>query len=293
MKKDKNDMDWVIIKSHKGIFDFDIQELIKYRDLIFLFVKRTFVARYKQTILGPLWAVFQPLLTTIIFTAVFGSLANLTTLDVKNNVYSNIPSFLFYLSGTICWSFFSSCLTETSNTFISNSSILSKVYFPRLVMPISTILSQFISFFIQFVLFCFVYIYFLFFGQTDIKLTLYLLFIPLLIIQMGMLALGFGIIISSLTTKYRDLAMLISFGLQLWQYATPVVYGLSLIPDSLFNIYFLNPMSIVIVTFRYFIFGVGYFNMYYYLYSWIITFIVLFFGIILFNRVERTFVDTV
>lgn len=284
---------WKIVTSKRNLFDFKLKELYDYRDLIFLFVKRTFVSRYKQTILGPLWAIVQPLLTTVVFTVVFGSLAGLTISDSYTVANIQIPGFVFYLSGTVCWTFFSGCLTETSNTFITNSAIMGKVYFPRLVMPVSTIFSQLISFVIQFVMFFVVWLFYVIKGGTDIQLSPYILLFPFLILQIGILGMGFGTIISSLTTKYRDLAMLVTFGVQLWQYATPVAYGISLIPEQYIGVYMLNPMTTVIVTFRYAFFGIGYFNLFYYLLSWGMTIVVLLISIVLFNRVERTFMDTI
>lgn len=287
------DKTWKTVTAKRHLFDFKVKELYDYRDLIFLFVKRTFVSRYKQTILGPLWAIIQPLLTTVIFTVVFGSLAGLTISDSYSNMDIFIPEFVFYLSGTICWAYFSGCLTETSNTFITNSAIMGKVYFPRLVMPISTIFSQLISFIIQFVMFFVIWGYYVLRGTTDIQIKTTILLAPLLVLQIGILGMGFGTIISSLTTKYRDLAMLVTFGVQLWQYATPVAYGIGLIPEKYAFWYLLNPMSSIIVTFRYAFFGTGYFDLVTYGISWITTIVVLIISVLLFNRVERTFMDTI
>ena len=283
-----------VIKPKNRLLDFhQVRETIQYRDLIFLFVKRDFVSRYKQTILGPAWAVIQPLLTTVVFTVVFGNLANLTTLDIKAEADILIPGFLFYMAGTICWSYFSSTVTSTSNTFIGNSGILGKVYFPRLVMPLSSAVSNLISFGIQFGMFLCFWGYYMMMGGTGIRLTPFALLIPLLLVQLVMLSTGVGIIISSLTTKYRDLAMLVGFGLQLWQYASPIAYGLSLIPDRYMGLYMLNPVTPVIVIFRLAVFGTGYFNWIYYLESWLLTLLLFFIGVVLFNRIERTFMDTV
>lgn len=289
----KEEQTWNTITPKRRLLDFNLKELIEYKDLIFLFVKRTFISRYKQTILGPLWAIIQPLLTTVVFTVVFGSLAGLTISDSYTSMNMNIPSFVFYLSGTICWAFFSGCLIESSNTFISNAAIMGKVYFPRLVMPISTIFSQLISFIIQFAMFFVVWIVCILGGNTDIQLTPAILLAPITVIQIGLLGMGFGTIISSLTTKYRDLAMLVTFGVQLWQYATPVAYGIALIPEKYIEWYMLNPMTSVIVTFRYAFFGNGYLNIPMYLISWVTTIVVLLISILLFNRVERTFMDTI
>ena len=283
-----------VIKPQNRLLDFhQVRETIQYRDLIFLFVKRDFVSRYKQTILGPAWAVIQPLLTTVVFTVVFGNLANLTTLDIKTETDILIPGFLFYMAGTICWSYFSSTVTSTANTFIGNSGILGKVYFPRLVMPLSSAVSNLISFGIQFGMFLCFWTYYMLKGGTDIRLTPFIMFLPLLLVQLVMLSTGVGIIISSLTTKYRDLAMLVGFGLQLWQYASPIAYGLSLIPDRYMELYMLNPVTPIIVIFRLAVFGTGYFNWIYYLESWLLTLLLFFIGVVLFNRIERTFMDTV
>ena len=273
----------VVIVPKTGWFDINFQELWKYRDLITLFVKRNFIAQYKQTILGPAWAIVQPLLTTVIFTVIFGSMAGLSA--------EGVPSFLFYMSGTIAWTYFSNCLTNTADTFTKNASILGKVYFPRLVMPISTVLTNLISLSIQFLMFlCFLIYYW---AKGQVHPNTYVLLLPVLVLQMAMLSLGSGIIISALTTKYRDLQMLVSFGVQLWMYGTPVAYDIRIIPQKYMGLYMLNPMTPVINTFRTALLGIRDFQPRYYLCGWIVTAIILFAGIILFNRVEKTFMDTV
>lgn len=274
-----------VITSRKKWFDINLSELIRYKDLIYMFIKRTFISQYKQTILGPLWAIIQPLLTTIVFSIVFGGIANMPT--------DGAPTFLFYLCGNIIWNYFSVSLATTSNTFVTNAPIFGKVYFPRMVMPISTVISQLISFFVQFIFMIIILLYYHFNGTYNINISFSWLLIPLILLQMAMLALGVGIIISSLTTKYRDLAMLVSFGTQLWMYATPVAYASSLIPTKWLHIYMLNPMAPIIETFRYICLDVGQFHLYYYLIGWIITIFVLFIGLILFNRVEKSFMDTI
>lgn len=279
-----NDRFSTVITSKRRWFDVDLKELWNYRDLILLFVRRTFVSQYKQTILGPAWAVIQPLFTTVIFTVIFGNMAGLAP--------GGVPTFVFYLAGSICWTYFSGCLTATATTFTTNASVLGKVYFPRLVMPISTVVSQLISFAIQFAFFLFFFLFYLFTGD-QLKPSLYIALLPALILQMACLGLGFGIIISALTTKYRDLAMLVSFGVQIWMYLTPVAYDISIIPEKYMSLYLLNPMTPVINTFRYAFLGIGSFQLENYLISWFITVVVLFFGVILFNRVEKTFMDTV
>jgi lipopolysaccharide transport system permease protein len=274
----------VVITNKRKWFSFNLGELVKYRDLIFLFVKRNFVSRYKQTILGPAWAVIQPLLTTVVLTVIFGNIAGLSP--------SGVPAFLFYFAGTLVWSYFSSCLTETSTTFTGNAHLFGKVYFPRLVMPIATVTSNLISFFIQFVMFIGFLVYYLTVG-AGIHPNMWMLFTPILLIHMAMLGMGCGVIISSLTTKYRDLAMIVGFGVQLWMYATPVAYDYTRIIPKYLGIYMLNPMAPIVMVFRYAFLGTGYINWTYYLTSVAITLVLLLFGIALFNRVEKTFMDTV
>lgn len=286
-----NQMFKYTINSKHKLFDLHIKETFQYRDLIMLFVKRDFTALYKQTILGPLWAIIQPLLTTVVFTIVFGNLAGLTTADVEGDFI--IPGFLFYMAGNICWSYFSTTLTATSNTFLSNQATMGKVYYPRLVSPIATSISNLISFGIQFVMFLIFWCFYLIKGGTSIRITPMLLLVPLTVIQMLILSVGVGIIISSVTTKYRDLAMLVGFGLQLWQYGSPIAYGLGLIPERVMFLYMLNPVTPIVTTFRYAMFGFGYFNLVYYITSWIISLSLFFVGLILFSRIERTFMDTI
>ena len=277
-----------IIKPRTGWFDLNLKELANYKDLIFLFVKRNFVSMYKQTVLGPAWAVIQPLLTTVVFTLVFGNIAGLAA--------DGVPSFIFYLSANVIWHYFSSCLTTTSSTFIANSSILGKVYFPRLVMPISTVLSKLIDFAIQF---SFMVIFVIYFTITkQIHPNWYVLMTPFLLLQLAMLSLGVGVIISAATTKYRDLRMLVSFGVQLWMYATPVAYDMfsmgAFAPGGKWhNLYMCNPVTPIVNIFRYGYLGIGDIEWFYYGISWIVTIVVLFIGILLFSRVEKTFMDTV
>ena len=280
------------IDSNNRAININFKEVWEYRDLIVLFVKRDFVAKYKQTVLGPMWAVIQPLLTTVVFSIVFGSLAKLTTSDMYNGTMK-IPSFLFYMIGTVTWSYFSTTVTHNSNTFITNRNIMGKVYFPRIVTPISTALANLISFGIQIALFSIIAIICAMIGIADIHISWYLLLFPVLVIQLVMLSTGVGIIISSLTTKYRDLAMLVGFGLQLWQYLSPIPYGLALIPQKYVGLYMLNPVTPIVTTMRYAFFGSGYFNPLYYGISVIVTIVVFFIGLVLFNKIEKTFMDTV
>ena len=273
-----------VIEPKNKLLDFKLKEVWNYRDLVMLFVRRTFVAQYKQTILGPAWAIVQPLFTTVIFTFVFGNLAGLAP--------SGVPTFIFYLCGSIAWTYFSGCLTATSTTFTANSSIMGKVYFPRLVMPISTVISQLIAFGIQAIFFAAFLIYYFVIG-ADVHPNVYMLLTPVLILQLALLGLGFGIIISALTTKYRDLAMVVGFGTQIWMYLTPVAYDIAIIPERLMGIYMLNPVTPVICMLRYAFLGIGELQLEYYLISWAVTILVVFVGIIMFNRVEKTFMDTV
>lgn len=273
-----------VIKPKQRLLDLKLGELWRYRDLVMLFVRRTFVSQYKQTILGPAWAVIQPLLTTVIFTVVFGNMAGLAP--------DGVPTFLFYLCGSVAWTYFSGSLTATASTFTANASVMGKVYFPRLVMPVSTVIANLISFGIQFAFFLLFFAYYMLTG-AEVVPNWYILMTPLLILQMACLGLGFGIIISALTTKYRDLAMLVGFGVQIWMYLTPVAYDIAIIPEKYLGLYMLNPMTPVINMFRYAYLGVGSFQGRYYILSWIVTAVVLFLGVILFNRVEKTFMDTV
>lgn len=273
-----------IIKPKTGWFDINLKELVQYKDLIVMFVKRDFKTMYKQTILGPLWIIINPLLTTLMFTVVFGNIANIPT--------DGMPQIVFYMLGTTVWTYFSSCLTKTSSTFTGNSAIFGKVYFPRLVTPISTVISGLINFGVQFLMFLGFMAYFMIKG-SPIEPNLWILITPLLLVQLAALALGFGIIISSMTTKYRDLAVLVTFGVQLWMYATPVVYPASQIGGKLKTLMMLNPVSPIVESFRYAFLGSGSIPWNYLGISVVTTLVVLFAGVVLFSRVEKTFMDTV
>lgn len=293
---EKQNFKTVISSKHK-LLDLHLKETFKYRDLIWLFVKRDFVALYKQTILGPVWAIIQPVLTTLVFGFIFGSLAGLTTADIPGSF--NVPSFLFYMSGTMLFTYFSSNVNATSKTFIANRATMGKVYYPRLVQPIATALSNLIPLFINFVLFLIVWLVFLFTGSTDMRASWWLFFIPLVIVELMVLSTGLGMMISAVTTKYRDLQMLVGFGLQLWQYASPIAYGLTMITNSdkwgsFVRLYtMINPLTPIVTTFRYSIFGFGYFDIYAYLASLGITLFVFFFGLVLFSKTEKNFMDTI
>jgi lipopolysaccharide transport system permease protein len=274
----------LIIKPKRNLLDIDLKDIWRYRDLITLFVRRDFVAKYKQTILGPLWFIIQPVLTTIMFTIVFGNIAKIST--------DGLPQILFYMSGIVGWNYFSSCLTSTSSTFVTNAGIFGKVYFPRLTMPISVVISNLVQFFIQLGLLA---VFMLYYGLkgADFKPNLYILLIPFLVVLMAALGLGFGILISSMTTKYRDLTNLVAFGVSLWMYATPVIYPLSAIPANYKMYAIANPVTPIIETFRFALLGTGSFDWFHLLYSLVFTIVVVLIGIVLFNKVEQSFMDTV
>ena len=280
-----------VIKPRTGLFEVNLKEIWDYRDLLTLFVKRTITVQYKQTILGPLWWLIQPALTVIMYMVVFGGIAGIPT--------DGVPQPLFYLGGVCMWQYFSSCLTGTSNTFVTNAGIFGKVYFPRLIMPLSTVISNLVRFGIQLGLFIIVYAYYAIVGKAPSP-NWYLLLAPVLVIMMAGLALGFGIVISSMTTKYRDLQVLFSFVVQLWMYATPIVYPLSQVAGKtvlgmdLTTIMCLNPVTPVIETFKYGALGAGEFIGWGWLaYSFIFMIVALGLGILIFNKVQKSFMDTV
>jgi lipopolysaccharide transport system permease protein len=274
----------MVIKPKTGWFDLHLGELWRYRDLIGMFVKRDFVTYYKQTILGPLWYIIQPLFTTLVFTIVFGKVAKIPT--------DNLPPFLFYMSGNVSWAYFATCLSRTSDTFNSNAGIFGKVYFPRLTVPLSTVISGLLQFAIQLVLFLGFYFYFIMKGAPIVP-KWWIVGLPVLLFQMALLGFGVGILISSMTTKYKDLRFAMGFMTQLWMYATPIVYPLTLVPDWLRPWYVLNPMVAIVESFRYAFLGSGAIQWSYVCISWMVTLFVLFAGIVLFSRVEKTFMDTV
>ena len=275
-----------VIRPRTGWFDIDLAELWRYRDLTLMFVKRNFTVLYKQTILGPAWIILNPLITTILFNVVFGGLAGLST--------DGSPSFLFYMAGNTVWTFFASCINNTANTFVANSQVFGKVYFPRLTTPISQALTSLINFFIQFVMYALFWVGFALTG-AEMHLTPWLAALPLVIVEVMLLGLGVGIIVSSLTTKYRDLAIAVGFGVQLWMYISPVVYPLSTLGDSprLRLLMQLNPMTAPIETFRMATLGAGTVSVGGLVYSVVFTLAALALGIILFSRIEKTFMDTV
>ncbi|MFD2823311.1 ABC transporter permease [Lacinutrix iliipiscaria] len=275
------------ISSKKKLIDFNFKEIWSYRDLLLLFVKRDVVTVYKQTVLGPLWYLIQPLFTALTFTIIFNKVANIET--------GSIPPFLFNLAGVSIWNYFKTCLTSTSDTFKSNSAIFNKVYFPRIILPLSVIISNLVKFGIQLLIFIAFYIYYYSQG-AGIQLNFTAIYFPFLVVLMGLLGLGLGMIISSLVTKYRDLNFLVNFGVQLLMYISAVMYPLALMREKLPNIAWLveyNPMAYIVETARYMLLGEGTVSAFGILYTVSITFLVLFFGIIIFNRTEKTFIDTV
>ena len=269
----------------KTMAGVDFGELWRYKDLIWLFVKRDFTVLYKQTVLGPAWILINPLLSTAMYTVMFGVIAQLST--------DGVPQVPFYLAGTALWGMFSSCINKVSGTFTTNSNIFSKVYFPRLAMPVSTMISGAINFLVQFVLFFAVMLFYVARGQLDPNWAAMPLLIPILL-QVGLLGLGCGIIVSSVTTRYRDLMIVVTFGVQLWMYATPVVYPLSMLGSTkLRTIIMLNPMTAPMESFRAIFLGVGDVSALMWIISLVWTVVLLAVGISLFGKVEKTFVDTV
>ena len=287
----ENEQWTTIIKPRTGLFEVNLKEIWDYRDLLTLFVKRTITVQYKQTILGPLWWVIQPAFTVIMYMVVFGGIAGIPT--------DGIPQPLFYLGGIALWQYFSDCLGKTSNTFVSNAGIFGKVYFPRMIMPLSSVISNLVRFGIQLGLFILVYLYYVIIGQAPSP-NWYLALFPLLVVMMAGLALGFGIIISSMTTKYRDLQILFSFFVSLWMYATPIVYPLSQVAGKekwgihLSTVMCLNPVTPIIETFKHGALGAGEFVGWGWLaYSFGFMLVVLALGILIFNKVQKSFMDTV
>ncbi|MBA6152699.1 ABC transporter permease [Gelidibacter maritimus] len=282
------DDDWLYtISSKRKLIDFNFAEIWRYRDLLFLFVKRDVVTVYKQTILGPLWYLIQPLFTALTFTLIFNKVANIET--------GTVPSFLFNLAGISIWNYFNTCLTSTSDTFTSNAGIFGKVYFPRLIMPLSVIISNLMKFGIQLLIFIVFYLYY-YLNGADIHVTISILFFPFIVILMGLLGLGIGMLISSMVTKYRDLKFLVGFGVQLLMYVSAVMYPLSLMREKLPKLAWLveyNPLAYIIETARYMLLGTGTFSWFGILYTVGVTLVVSLLGIVVFNRTEKTFIDTV
>lgn len=273
-----------VIKPKNKLLQVDFGEIWQYRDLLSMFIRRDIVTQYKQTILGPAWYFIQPALTTIMYMVVFGGIAKIST--------DGLPQPLFYLAGIVCWQYFADCLNKTSATFTTNQNIFGKVYFPRLIVPLATVSSNLVRMGIQFLLFIGVYVYFLIIG-TKVSPNIYALLIPVLILMLAGLALGFGILISSLTTKYRDLTILFTFVVQLWMYATPVIYPLSTMSPKMQKIMSLNPVTSIVETFKYGTMGVGTFSWASLSYSFVFMLVLLAVGVVVFNKVQRSFMDTV
>lgn len=274
------------IRPKDKLLSVDFKEIWQYRDLMMLFVKRNIITQYKQTVLGPLWFLIQPLMTTVMYMVVFGGIAKIST--------DGLPQPLFYLAGISFWQYFADCLNKTSNTFVSNSAIFGKVYFPRLVTPLSDVISNLVRFAIQFGLFLAVYAYYVIFTDVQICPNWYALLLPLLVVMLAGLALGFGILFSSMTTKYRDLQLLLGFFVSLWMYATPVIYPLSTITnDTLRMVMQLNPLTGIVEFFKYGMLGVGNHEWWMLGYSFGFMVVLLAIGIIVFNKVQKSFMDTV
>jgi len=273
-----------VIKPKSDLLDIDFKELFRYKDLCRMFVHRNIITQYKQTILGPLWFFINPILTMVMYMVVFGGIANIST--------DGLPQPLFYLAGICLWNYFSTCINQTSTTFVTNQHIFGKVYFPRLIMPISTVVSALFTLGIQLLLFVLVYLYFIVAG-VDIAPTIYILLVPVLICMVAGLALGFGIIVSSLTTKYRDLSIFFTFAVQLWMYVTPVIYPLSIMSENKQWIAAINPLTSIFEAFKYATMGTGTFNWGQLGYSFACMWVVLGVGIIMFNKIQRSFMDTV
>ncbi len=271
-----------VLKPEQRLLDLKLREVIRYRDLIFLFVKRDFTTQYKQTILGPLWYVIQPLISTIMFTFVFGNLANIST--------EGIPYLLFYYGGTMLWTYFEKCFKDSSDTFTTNADVFGKVYFPRLTVPISRVMINMVGLGIQFALLVCFYIYYLI-TKSPAHLTWFAFLFPAIVLWLAALGTGMGLIISAVTTKYRDLKQLISFGIGLWMFATPIVYPLSQIPAKFAWVFYVNPVSAPIELFRVIFYGAGYVPKEMIVSSIVMSLIFLFWGLISFNKGERTFID--
>jgi lipopolysaccharide transport system permease protein len=284
-RNDEDLQSWThVIEPHGRAFDLKLKEVWRYRDLIGLLVHRDFVAQYKQTILGPAWHLIQPLMVTIMFTIVFGRIAGIST--------DGVPPFLFYMAGTVIWNNFSTVLLSTSETFTQNASIFGKVYFPRIAVPIATLLSKLFAFAIQFTFFLCILGVFVMQG-AKVTPNAWILATPLLLLMMAMFSLGLGTIVSALTTRYRDLTVLVSFGTQLLMFASPIIYPMSALPEKWQHVAGLNPIAPIVELFRYSYLGVGTVSLLHLLYSLSVILLVLYFGVVLFNRIERTFMDTV
>ena len=274
----------VVIRAKTKWYDLKLKEVIEYRDLIFLFVKRNYSTRFKQTILGPAWLIISPIFTIVTYTIVFGNIAGLST--------DGLPHIIFYLAGNIIWTFFSGTFNSSVYIFTNNAGIFGKIYFPRLVTLISNTLTQAIDFFIQFVLMAILMIVYGIRG-IEFNVNIWVFYLPLVLLQLGLLGMGMGIIVSSLTTKYRDLFVLVSFGLQIWMYVSPVIYSITLVPEKYMEIFMLNPVTPAILLFKHAFLGPSMVDMKYLIISWCVTIVSVIFGLIIFNKVEKNFMDTI
>lgn len=282
---ENNDKNWTtVIKPKTSLLHLNLGDLWEYRDLVRMFIHRDFVTFYKQTILGPLWFIIQPLFTSGMFTLIFGRVANIST--------DEIPHMLFYISGVINWSYFSECLTKTADTFAGNAGVFGKIYFPRLTVPVANIITNMLRYLIQYIIFLVIYFIFMV-NNAPISPNWMILLTPLILVYMAILSLGYGLWISAVTAKYRDLKFALPFLVQLWMYATPIVYPLSLIPDKFKLLMVLNPMVPAVEIFRKAYLGAGTVNLFHTGLSLALTFVILFTGIIVFNKTEKTFMDTV
>tara|TARA_B100000035_G_C21032604_1_gene569193 strand:+ start:865 stop:1725 length:861 start_codon:yes stop_codon:yes gene_type:complete len=283
--KNQNNNEWdLIISNKKSFFKLNLKGIVNHKDLLFLFVYRDFVSTYKQTILGPLWFFIQPILTSITFVIIFGGFAKIPS--------DGIPGILFYMSGIIMWNYFADCINQTSHTFTQNQNLFGKVYFPRIIVPLSKVVNNLLKFFIQLILFLILYAFF-YLNGFGFSLGWTFILLPLLLIQMAFTGLGLGMIVSSLTTKYKDLTFLINFAVQLLMYASPIVYPISIVPEKFKWIIMLNPFTSIIEIFKNSVFGTGYINIFWILYSFCFSIIVFLIGLIIFNKVEKSFIDTI
>ena len=272
------------ITSHRGWFELNLGEIWQYRDLLKIYIRRNIIAQYKQTILGPIWIIIPPILTTLVFTVIFGNIANIST--------EGLPKPLFYMAGIITWNYFSTALTSTSNSLAGNAGIYGKVYFPRIIIPLATLISSLVRYFIQLMLFFCLLGYFIINNAESIQIQFHLIWLlPVLVILMGIQGLGFGLLFSAITSKYRDVRFLIGFGVQLLMYASPVIFPLSIVPEKYKWIILANPMSAIVESFRYMIFGVGQVSFNSILYSLIFTGGIFFMGFLIFNHMEKDFID--
>jgi len=280
-----NEENWdLVIRPKSKWYDLQLSEIWRYKDLLFLFVRRDFVAVYKQTVLGPIWFFIQPIITALTFTVIFGNLAKIST--------DGLPQILFYMCGVTLWTYFSDTLTKTADTFSANSHIFGKVYFPRMIAPLSVVMSNLIKLGVQFLLFIVIWTFYLA-TSNSVHPTSALALVPILIVMIGFLGLSFGVIISSLTTKYRDLKFLVAFGVQLMMYASPIVYPLSIVPEKYKWVIRANPVTSIIEAFKYAFLGTGEFNWLYLGYSFIVTVVLFILGLIIFHRIEKSFMDNV